>query len=1438
MLKERRERPLSTPLGATSTDAMDTEEAQEFSKEIAEKVIEKELKKQKYEQYQQVKKTSNYQVPKSITIPVPDLNKPRQEKVSRPTSVLSNFDIPMYEELGEPKERQPIKRSMSVTPGLLGMKSGEGARPKDSLDRKSAFQDYTSKMMSALNNPWKPRSRKTATPTRMAVPPLVYVSAAGTPVSDIQSKNETSEKYVPMNFSAVDKTVLTPQGRQEMEGVASPIKLTEALQNGDTLKVNPQGGALMEALGFGPHKVEENDPDFYMPDGQGNRLSETYQMFTNEPTPEGNPGVIVKLTNLVKKYGSPFYLMDKKSGHLYVLGENGYRQIEEKGLLYPSESMIIAGALDENRGNPFVITQSSRLPGTPVAESTRVPLKTSTDKREVKEKKEFLTPDGLLEKEQTEWYQKELKEAEEDMVHAYMEKSKLEHKEVEIIKQRALKAQEEFEALERKRNENKELHDKMKEEIKKMDKAVADSSTFIKRMKGKDPQQIAYEKTISDFWDTSDVPQESLPVKIASYPSLESLNEEPKNKLTKSDYEYYDRKRKILIEKMAMANDVYLAHLQNYDQKDPKDKSQKFLYQFSEVGNRLHKQFDIVAERLRLPLEQPLMTYPSLGNLMDAIQQEDMGDKNREYFQEMAKEVKIKEDIARKVLNNRLSVIKTPAEKEKTNLQYKEYQKESKKLLDFCERMMGKREKEADSLELEQPEGVPEVKEISKERLNEKLKGIIDQPQYVQPIGENTLPPYYSREMSRYEPPNPIKQKERKDLIEKVKEITSEESKGGKREKPVEVDTDLTWDHEGLKPFPKAPKDKINESPKPPRTPKVPKAKVNAGETLKKEHPAFSGDSKEGKYSEPPHDKNKDRKEASPEKKQDPGIGKKNDKNDKRWDVESLKNPVDKKTAKWIEEQNEFLGKQKEKEFERDKKERDPPVFNPNGPVKVLQKQRATHHTGYEQPPQHLMGAQRDQAPHPPRVVTSRGDGSWGSQGKRYPLKERWKTQGGGYGKQYGTGGERRGYQTYRTDRTQPQSHNTAYGSQRQGSYFPTKGTGNEQGGNGGGEDRIDKKKYRDTRVNHENNSHEESDTEDSYEFEITSQQLSQVTPGGAALKIKLSKKKPLKITAGAPDGQSETIPMELERNWGSKRTAPSSHVDTTSESTLPTRGSGAPLFIPPIHPENNERPQKGTSTKRVSDLKGSTNYGLTKERVTQVQGGDTRESQGPVRDRNPPGNGGGGDSSGGTSGDQRFPGEGRGPPRRNVNWEGGGGDDDPDPSDDGDGDDSSSTDSSAPRKRKHKSPKYVYVLQGPPGPKGQEGQPGQAGRDGRDGQNLSLTRELEETLRAHRPNLDTTGLENSFDQFGQTIFEVLNAQHRTNQKLEEQFCRANETQEYQVEAMQDMAQTKFQMKYDHMFAGVPMYDGTDPDTFDDWLYQIESLCELSRRDVRVELMG
>ena len=130
-------------------------------------------------------------------------------------------------------------------------------------------------------------------------------------------------------------------------------------------------------------------------------------MYTTEKTHEGNPGVFVKLSNLEKKYGMSMYLMDRKSGHLYITGIEGYKQIDEKGLLYPSESMIVAEALEENRGEPAPFMPDSKIQGTPTAESTWIPLKTSTEKREAKEQAEPLTPDQLLEMEQTIIHKKE-----------------------------------------------------------------------------------------------------------------------------------------------------------------------------------------------------------------------------------------------------------------------------------------------------------------------------------------------------------------------------------------------------------------------------------------------------------------------------------------------------------------------------------------------------------------------------------------------------------------------------------------------------------------------------------------------------------------------------------------------------------------------------------------------------------------------------------------------------------------------------------------------------------------------------------------------------------------------------------------------------------------------------------------------------------------------
>ena len=240
----------------------------------------------------------------------------------------------------------------------------------------------------------------------------------------------------------------------------------------------------------------------------------------------------------------------------------------------------------------------------------------------------------------------------------------------------------------------------MREEIKKMEQAVASSFSFKKDLKGRDQQQAALNKAISNFWDTSDVPPELASTNIASYPSMESLDEERKEELTEAQYEYYNLKRAILIEKMMVANEIYLANLQNYKQEDPKTRSQKYLIQFNELMDKLNQKFETVVAMLNLPFEKSLMAYPSLEYVMDIVQQENLIDKNREFFQELIREIEFKNAIAQKVLSNRLAAVGNSEEVE-VNLQHKEYQKESFRLLRFCRKMIEKKDEEAGYIELE-----------------------------------------------------------------------------------------------------------------------------------------------------------------------------------------------------------------------------------------------------------------------------------------------------------------------------------------------------------------------------------------------------------------------------------------------------------------------------------------------------------------------------------------------------------------------------------------------------------------------------------------------------------------------------------------------------------------------------------------------------------------
>ena len=144
------------------------------------------------------------------------------------------------------------------------------------------------------------------------------------------------------------------------------------------------------------------------------------------------------------------------------------------------------------------------------------------------------------------------------------------------------------------------------------------------------------------------------------------------------------------------------------------------------------------------------------------------------------------------------------------------------------------------------------------------------------------------------------------------------------------------------------------------------------------------------------------------------------------------------------------------------------------------------------------------------------------------------------------------------------------------------KGTSNGQDGNGGNEGKDDKRKFKSSKYDFEDKKDEESDTEDSCELEITPEQLSQVVPGGGVLKIKLSKRKPIKITAGAPDGEPDPAQTEVK--------AIRDPINRRNEQPIPSPESGIMIGVGQsverkISPEGIRQPMLRMSREERSNV-------------------------------------------------------------------------------------------------------------------------------------------------------------------------------------------------------------------------------------------------------------
>ena len=103
---------------------------------------------------------------------------------------------------------------------------------------------------------------------------------------------------------------------------------------------------------------------------------------------------------------------------------------------------------------------------------------------------------------------------------------------------------------------------------------------------------------------------------------------------------------------------------------------------------------------------------------------------------------------------------------------------------------------------------------------------------------------------------------------------------------------------------------------------------------------------------------------------------------------------------------------------------------------------------------------------------------------------------------------------------------------------------------------------------------------------------------------------------------------------------------------------------------------------------------------------------------------------------------------------------------------------------------------------------------------------------------LDTTALENTFDSVRQSMLQLARAQDQTNRQLQQHIQQEQANMQAHTRALQQLATSTYQRNFDHIFASMPIYDGSDREGFFSWLEHLEAACFCSGRNIKTEALG
>ena len=166
----------------------------------------------------------------------------------------------------------------------------------------------------------------------------------------------------------------------------------------------------------------------------------------------------------------------------------------------------------------------------------------------------------------------------------------------------------------------------------------------------------------------------------------------------------------------------------------------------------------------------------------------ELDDKPKEYFERTKREVSHKNVLAKWVHQHKMQNVDTSDDKRKVDQDYQKFKRKQSQIYSICKKKIQEIE-EQDYLSLK---GSRSVSDLSNE---EEIK-----VQHVKPIGGNTLPPYYSKEISRYQPSDKERVRAMKDALSAVRQFTSD----GNLSKNGNLNTTTMremWDCESQEPF-------------------------------------------------------------------------------------------------------------------------------------------------------------------------------------------------------------------------------------------------------------------------------------------------------------------------------------------------------------------------------------------------------------------------------------------------------------------------------------------------------------------------------------------------------------------------------------------------------------------------------------------------------------